>query len=203
MDLHEYFEAKHEPERRMVKYIMTVPLNKAANDEREAILNELRTNIKLTEQQAKEYRQLLDAIVSKNFDAYGFSPPNVNLKKPTDAEQVTALQNPNSSYYNVVGLTPEEVQAKIDKFGNMNYLKEITSAMKELHEATITMNQKSNYWSKPVNNLKNFYGFENYVPLKGLNVASETDENLDFTSERLSGELVKSEESFVRSCKRI
>lgn len=196
MDLHEYFEAKHEPERRMVKYIMTVPLTKDANTEREAIINELKTNIKLTEEQAKEYRQLLDAIVSKNFDANGYSPPGVNLKKPTEAEQVVALQDPNSSYYNVVGLTPQEVQVKIDKFGGMNYLKEITSAMKDLHEATIEMNKKSNYWSKPVNNLKNFYGFENYVPLKGLNLTSETDENLDFTSERLSGELVKSEESF-------
>jgi hypothetical protein len=68
--------------------------------------------------------------------------------------------------------------------------------MKDLHEATIEMNKESNYWSKPVNNLKNFYGFKNYVPLKGLNLSSETDENLDFTSERLSGELVKSEESF-------
>ena len=196
MDLHEYFEAKHEPERRMVKYIMTVPLTKDANTEREAIINELKTNTKLTEEQAQTYRKLLDAIVSKNFDAYGFSPPSVNLKKPTSAEQVAALQDPNSSYYNVVGLTSEEAQAKIDKFGGMNYLKEITSAMKDLHEATIEMNKESNYWSKPVNNLKNFYGFENYVPLKGLNLTSETDENLDFTSERLSGELVKSEESF-------
>jgi hypothetical protein len=126
----------------------------------------------------------------------GYSPPGVNLKKPTNAEQVASLKDPNSSYYNVVGLTPEEVQDKLNKFGDMNYLKEITSAMKDLHEATIDMNKESNYWSKPVDNLKNFYGFESYVPLKGLNLASETDENLDFSSARLSGELVKAEESF-------
>jgi hypothetical protein len=196
MDLHEYFEAKHEPERRMVKYIMTVPLTKDANTEREAIINELKTNTELTKEQAQTYRKLLDAIVSKNFDANGYLPPGVNLKKPTNAEQVASLKDPNSSYYNVVGLTPEEVQTKLDKFGDMNYLKEITSAMKDLHEATINMNKESNYWSKPVDNLKNFYGFESYVPLKGLNLASETDENLDFSSARLSGELVKAEESF-------
>lgn len=195
--LHQYLQAKHEPERRMVKYILTVPLTVEANAEREAIIKELNTNIKMSKEQAQTYRKLLEAIVSKNFDAYGVSPPNTNLKKPTKAEQVAALKDPNSDNYKVTPLTSAEAKATLERFenafGQSENLKNVIKAMNELNDVTKEMNKKSNYWSAPVDNRVNFYGFENYIPLKGKPNHSEVDEYLDYDTEVMGGALIKEE----------
>lgn len=195
--LHQYLQAKHEPERRMVKYILTVPLTVEANAEREAIIKELNTNTKMSKEQAQEYRQLLEAIVSKNFDAYGVSPPNTNLKKPTSAEQVASLKDPNSDNYKVTPLTSAEAKATLERFenafGQSENLKNVIKALNELNNVTKEMNKKSNYWSAPVDNRVNFYGFENYVPLKGKPNHSEVDEYLDYDTEVMGGALIKEE----------
>lgn len=196
--LHQYLEAKHEPERRRVKYIFTVPMTKEANARRVEILKILNTE-ELTKKEAQDLRAELEAIVNNknNLDPLGEAPPGVFNKKPINDEQKAEILNENNSYYNVTGLNPEDAQAKVERFTKLLGQKNLDSISKPLQaliENTKIMNAESHYWSDPVENRANFYGWENYVPLKGINKASETDEFLDYgddNKERLGTDLVK------------
>jgi hypothetical protein len=44
---------------------------------------------------------------------------------------------------------------------------EVMRAVQALQKATTELNKKANYWSKPVQSVVDFYGWENYIPLKG------------------------------------
>ena len=53
-------------------------------------------------------------------------------------------------------------------------------AVQQLHKVTTDLNKVAHYWSQPVSNRVNFYGFENYIPLKGNPKHNEVDEELSF-----------------------
>jgi hypothetical protein len=203
-NMHQYLEALHEPERRRIKYIMSVPMTKQANARRVEIIKILDGTQRLTKEQAVALRNELESIVNNrnNLDAVlgevpeGVLLPKIDPKNPNYADQVNALFDESNGRYNVTGLTPEEAKAKVERFKNLPYIDEIVKAVQDLNTATRVLNQKSNYWSNPVENRANFYGWENYVPLKGINKVSNIDELLDYSDERLGGELVKSEASF-------
>lgn len=196
--LHQYLEAKHEPERRRVKYIFTVPMTKNANERRIEILKILNTE-KLNKEQAENLRAELEAIVNnkKNLDPLGESPPGVFNKKPINDDQKAGILDENNSYYNVTGLSPEEAQGKIERFTKLlgkENLESISKPIQALVENTKIMNAKSHYWSDPVENRANFYGWKDYVPLKGISKETETDEFLDYgddNKERLGTDLVR------------
>jgi hypothetical protein len=61
--------------------------------------------------------------------------------------------------------------------------------IKSLHTVTTELNKQANYWSQPVSNRVAFYGFENYVPLKGVSKPSKTDELLDFDGNSMGREI--------------
>lgn len=176
--LHTYFMALHEPERRAIKFLRNVPLKNSdvqfngrtinpANF-RQDVLNEVESG-KLTKKEIQRLRKELDAVVAQYAEASGSSPGGY---KTIDM---------NGSDYNVIGnLYPDEAKAIRDKFDNNKQAKAVITAMKAMNDVTAELNKKANYWSKPVQSVVDFYGWDHYIPFKGKEVSSGQDGMLDF-----------------------
>jgi hypothetical protein len=134
-----------------------------------------------SEKLAKEYRKLLEKIVSVD----------TNIHPDVSKEQ----RSPDHLDYNVVGeLTPKDVKRHLDYFAkdkNKDLMDKILKEMSALSKKTIELNKDANYWSPQVSNLTNFYGYENYVPYKGK-LVNEKDKNL-FLGEYLGKEYQQAE----------
>jgi hypothetical protein len=133
------------------------------------------------EKLAKEYRKLLEQIVSVN----------TNIHPDVSKEQ----RSPDHLDYNVVGeLTPETIKGYLEaasKDKNKDLMDKILKEMSDLSKKTIELNKEANYWSPQVSNLTNFYGYENYVPYKGK-LVNDKDKNL-FLGEYLGKEFQQAE----------
>ena len=91
--------------------------------------------------------------------------------------------DPDAVIYNATGLSAQAARAKIKEYENSPHkeiLDSIIDATKEIHNATTELNKVGNYWSDKVSNFVDFYGFENYVPLKGVDKTSKVDEGFNF-----------------------
>ena len=213
--LHRVMEALHDPERRTVKYLMTVPLSTVKNlsqggkmisaaERRDQIFKLLDTK-KLTEAQAQQLRAELNSIVfikgtakpnTKYVDPLGSSPRSVT---ESGGKKVPLPIDLDNELYNVTGLSPKAVNARLEKYNKSEFKTQIDEVIKhvqELNKTTTELNKMANYWSQPVSNRVAFYGFENYVPLKGVVKHSEADEFLDFDGAKMGKELQDVERSF-------
>ena len=190
-ELQAVFIAMHEQERRHVKYLMTVPLNADAAQERDVILALVRSS-KINEASATELRKDLDELVANNKMVKGYGQ-NSEPNSPFPLDE-------NSDYYNVAGIRPEIRDETLTKYyaPNKELIDNIRSSVQEVHKATIELNKKANYWSQPVSNIVSFYGFENYVPLKGRPDKKEAvvDDMLNFDSKYNGRELQEQESAF-------
>ena len=176
--LHTYFMALHEPERRAIKFLRNVPLKNSdvqyngqtinpANF-RKDVLDAVESG-KLTKKEVKRLRKELDAVVAQFAEASGESPAGY---KTIDM---------NGSDYNVIGnLSPAEAKAIRDKFDGDKKADAVITAMKAMNDVTAELNKKANYWSKPVQSVVDFYGWDHYIPFKGKEVSSSQDGMLDF-----------------------
>jgi len=181
--LHTYFMALHEPERRAVKFLRNVPLKNSdvqftnssgvvstinpANF-RKDVLDAVESG-KLTKKEVQRLRKELDAVVAQYAEASGESPAGY---KTTDRD---------GSDYNVIGnLYPNEVQAIRNMFDGNKKADAVITAMKAMNDVTAELNKKANYWSKPVQSVVDFYGWNHYIPFKGKEVSSGQDGMLDF-----------------------
>ena len=214
--LHMITEAIHEKERREAKYIMLVPLSQRAvvrfngklispAARRQQIVGEHDKNIKgeldnpkLTVAEAKQLRAELDFLVKKYTDETGYSPSGIKVAVDGNKRKNTDIDN---EAYNVVGVDPDTAEARRVEIAGSKFKPQIdavSAALKGLHDATKTLDMQSNYWSKPVSNRVAFYGFENYIPLKGRKGEKVTtiDEMLDFTSSRMGSEVDKPQSAF-------
>ena len=52
-----------------------------------------------------------------------------------------------------------EVKTVIDNIDHPEIVDKIRKAIQELHKSTIELNKQSNYWSKPVQDVVDFYGW--------------------------------------------
>jgi hypothetical protein len=177
--LHVLFEALHEPERRRVKYLMNVPLKDAAADRRKEILDLIRKNNKITPSEAQALRKELDAVVNnkKNLDTAS--------KKSTDMA---------NDEYNVLGIDQAAARISEEQYKNdpnKALLDNILDQVKTLNDVTAELNKIANYWSQPVTNIVNFYGWNYYTPFKGKKYSrhGDADELLDFDSAKNGKEL--------------
>lgn len=210
IDLHKVLEALHEPERRLVKYILSVPLENtkktltfngkkySAADLRVEIVKILNSGT-TTEAEARQLRKELDKIIFQT-DSNG----NIVYKD--------GYPQPNMKYVDPVGFSPSGIketdvgsiefkvtaldQASVDKitqqYNNSKYKEEmdrVRTSVQAVHEATKALNKIGNYWSQPVSNRVAFYGWEDYIPLKGLANQTKIDEQLDFDSRAMGREL--------------
>jgi hypothetical protein len=217
---HRVLEATHEPERRLVKYLMTVPLSTKANikfgtstisaaDFRKKVFTALDTK-SFTEAQAKKLRDELNKIVFTT-DANGNRVPNTKYVDPLgDSPRQTTKEDDQGNIvtvgvntditndiYNVTGLSLESNANRLANYesdikNNPELKKQMDSiieSIKKLHDVTTELNKQANYWSQPVTNRVNFYGWKNYVPLKGVSKANQVDEMLDLDGDAMGREI--------------
>lgn len=196
-------EALHEPERRRVKYIMYVPLSTKRTltqagksispaERRTQIVKLLESPRKLSDAQLKALRAELDTLVDKYKDPLGYSELRSEKNKAAMPVDIDA------EFYNVTSLD-SEASAKIrEEYENIGKGKaEIDAfldALSELRDATAQLDRQANYWSDPVSNFVGFYGWKNYVPLKGIN---KSDDILNFNSKRMRREFHETAQRFA------
>ena len=212
--LHKIMEVLHNPERSMVKFLLSAPLENnntsfmvsgrpaTAAGVRAAILNQLNRNQNMTRAQALQLRSTLESIVfqtqvdpsgqvtvmrdangnplvnTNNVVATGFSPDNI---KEVD---------PSHQTFNMANLDPTSIRNVTTQYlndPNKVLVDKIISDMRRLNEKTIELDKQSNYWSKPVDNRKNFYDFQNYISFKGKGAHTQTDEMLNFETMKRGG----------------
>lgn len=175
-ELQAVFVALHERERRETKYLMTVPLTADAAAQRKAILELVRSN-KIDEDTARTLRSMLDDLVANNKMEKGFDDEGPSSRS-LDIE---------SDEYNVAGIRTKVIQETLAKQyePNKELIDPIREALQKVHDVTIDLNKRGNYWSQPVSNIVAFYGFKNYVPLKGRpgEKLAKVDDLLNFDSE--------------------
>ena len=199
-ELHEYAEALHEPERRHVKFLKTVPLSvdknlrdkngnpTSAADERQKILKAISTNNSLSDAQVQALRAKLEDLVAKYKD-----PAGEGAYKSIDEQ---------SADYNVTAeLNSQDVQqilASYAKDPNKKLLDEVINALKPIQDATIELNKQGNYWSNSTDNIKRFYNWQHYIPLKGRPESKMPNNvaDLELDDKRLSTELKDSPYAF-------
>ena len=190
-ELQAVFIALHESERRHVKYLMTVPLNAKAAEQRDIIMGLVRS-ADINEDTASVLRTRLEELVANNKQEKGVgqnSEPNSGLSL-----------DENSDDYNVAGIRPAIREETLAKYyaPNKEIVDQIKATVQEVHKATTELNKKANYWSQPVSNIVAFYGFENYVPLKGRPDKKESvvDDMLNFDGKYNGRELQEKEQAF-------
>ena len=204
--MHRVLEGLHDQERRQIKYLMIVPLSEKAvlkqngkmisPAERRSQIFKLLDTKSLTETQAKQLRNELNIIVKKYTDPLGESPRQVVGE---DGKRIGVDTNIDSPIYNVTGLTAEAAKERVRQYEASPHkaqIDEVRKHIKALHHTTTELNKMANYWSQPVTNRVNFYGFDNYVPLEGVAKHGEEDEALDFDSKRMGRELQDVAHSF-------
>jgi hypothetical protein len=218
--LHKVSEALHEPERRIVKYILTVPLREQAKtgetmspaDLRKEIMSLLDTKT-LDKDAAVQLKQRLeDVIFAKDaagefvLDQNGYRTPNIAnvdskgysprideaMKRRLAKSTVSSVPiNLDADAYRVTVIEKDIAKTITEQYNNhpqQAMIKQVLDSVQQLHKATTELNKMANYWSQPVSNRVNFYGFENYVPLKGYS-NTKTDEMLSFDTMRRGKEM--------------
>jgi hypothetical protein len=192
VNLSTYLEVMHEPERRAVKWLTTVPLSHdltlkylgkqiSPADRRRQILDFLNAykepDAAKRQSVVKELRKELDAIVSNK------------------ANLGTGITDINDAKYNVVGgLSPEKIesfkQALLNQDNVKPYLDTFTAIAKNiqtLNKNNVELNKIGNFWTAPVDNWATFYGFTNYVPFKGKPDTEIEDSRYDPSKKMLVG----------------
>jgi hypothetical protein len=205
-----YGQVMHESEVRKVKYLKNVPLRSddmAKNinwfgkmippaTARDNIIADLTSggfeakaeSLGMTSKDlAKAYRKLLEDIVADK----------KNLDPGPDNKFVPQHDVSSDKYTVLAGLTPADVKNHIDNFNKNPEQKKIMDAVlkqvRELSDVTIMLNKQANYWSPQVDNLVNFYGYENYVTYKGKPMQEEDADLFYGGEQRLGKELQQRE----------
>jgi hypothetical protein len=214
--LHKIMEVLHNPERSMVKFLLSAPLANDANNKpfivngqpdtaagvRTAILNQLNRSQSMTQAQALQLRSTLESIVFQTQvnpsgqveimrDANGNPLVNTNNVVAT-GESPDGMKeiDPSHQTYNMTNLDPASISRVTSQYLNDPHkalVDKIVGDMRRLNEKTIELDKQSNYWSKPVDNRKNFYNFQNYISFKGKDSHTETDQMLDFETMKTGG----------------
>lgn len=196
-DLHLILEAKHEPERRRVKYLKTVPLDSDKTFS-------LKGHTGLGKKSAAGWRQFFEEELTKDKPAIAPAEMRKLLdgivlsRKHFDGAAEPVLFDESNPQYNVIaGRTPEEIKV-INKLAEKHpeQLKKVEKALEVLQEQTKDLNKEANYWSQPVQNIVDFYGYKHYVPFKGRQGQFKADEELDLNSRRLAGEFQDYQNAF-------
>ena len=205
--LQKFLTALHENERRFVKYLKFVPLSTVQNIKlasgktvsaaqlREDIFNVLTTKTNLTDAEIQTLRNRLEAIVAKYKDPNGQSFEGAKYKS-IDMFDVE---------YDVTAMSHGQAEAIRDEYDNLKdeekaAIEKIRTAMREIQKQSIELNLMSNYLPKQGSNIIKFYGWENYIPLKGrMETKDEFNESLNLYGKRLSGDLRRLENTFEGS----
>ena len=205
-ELHRIVEMFHEPERRLAKWITSVPLSKTQNlthngkpisaaERRIAILGDQRTGtaglihkVELTQQQRQALWQELTSLAENHADPLGDSPRISEKMRKRFADPKSTHKGINTNMdapiYNVLGIEQATVDKRMVEYMAKSpeeraAIEKILAESKVLSDATAKLNQIGNYWSSPVSNLVGMYNYQYYMPFKGLSKHSKSDELID------------------------
>jgi hypothetical protein len=193
-DLHLIFESFHEPERRRVKYLKSVPLD---DNDKFSVQGVVDKDGKAVEKSAAGWRQFIFEELAKESPALsptqmrdllnGIVLSGAHFDKSVKPE---LLQESNPQYNVIAGRTPAQIAA-IRTLANKHpeQVKAVREALQALQKKTQELNKQANYWSTPVQNIVDFYGYKDYVPFKGRPGSTQLDDELDLTSKRIGGDL--------------
>lgn len=176
--------ALHEPERRQTLFNMYVPLQNTTVDVkypdgktrsvvpaqvRKDIFRVLDQNKKFASADIKYMQDLLNTLVKDHVDPNGFSGLD-----PTQSEKRFQKKTDiKDGAYNVAGQSSEaELKEVLDTMyspdsAGYKELNKVVEALKKAQGASQRMNKMANYWTQPVDNRVEFYGWQNYTPLRG------------------------------------
>ena len=208
--LYTYMVARHEPERRRIKFLRNVPLDDAKNIDlqngkqtsaanmRDRILKELDRNTDLTTNgEVKQLRAMLEQL-AKSPAKGGYAKPEGS--SPNGYKTI----DESAAEYSVIGqYSPDLVRAmsaRMKADPNQEILNKLFDAMKEVQKNTRELNTQSRYAGKQVNNWIEFYGYDNYMPFKGKDLTSEPGDKqnqYDTGSGGLSKEYAEAPSSFT------
>jgi hypothetical protein len=205
-EFHRIVEMFHEPERRLAKWITSVPLSKTQNlthngkpisaaERRIAILGDQRTGtaglihkVDLTQQQKQALWQELTSLAENHADPLGDSPRISERMRKRFADPKSTHKGINTNIdapiYNVLGIEKATVDKRMAEYMQKSpeeraAIEKILAESKVLSDATAKLNQIGNYWSSPVSNLVGMYNYQYYMPFKGLSKHSKSDELID------------------------
>jgi hypothetical protein len=154
---------------------------------------------KLSTKDLVALRKTLDSVVQNKElrDPFGFSGIDresggvllePNPTTPYTQEQIDNLTDRNSARYNTGGkYSPTELASYQEELYNEDtkaVVDEVLKAMRQLKEATTELNKEANYWSKPVQSVVDFYGWEHYIPLKGKQHYETSEHILNYDTVR-------------------
>jgi hypothetical protein len=152
---------------------------------------------KLKKTDLEALRKTLDSVVQQYADPFGFSGIDretggvlltPNPATPYTQEQLDNLIDRNSARYNTGGkYSPTELadyKAQLYTDENKAVVDEVMEAMQQLQKSTTELNKEANYWSKPVQSVVDFYGWKNYIPLKGKQHFETSERILNYDTVR-------------------
>jgi hypothetical protein len=210
IDLHMFSEMFHEPERRNVKWVTSVPLSTDQNlthngkkisaaQRRIDILGDPRTGkpgikdrVELTEAQQRQLWDELTSLANNHADPAGDSP---RIKDDRMRKRVKVMDiNKDSPLYNVLGINQDEVNLRMQEYQALpdeqrQLLDKIFAEAREITKVTADLNKIGNYWSFPVSNLVGMYNYQHYLPFKGVSKHSVADEFVSFDTKATGKEL--------------
>ena len=205
-EFHRIVEMFHEPERRLAKWVTSVPLSKTQNlthngkpisaaERRIAILGDQRNGtpglihkVELTQQQRQALWQELTSLAENHADPLGDSPRISEKMRKRFADPKSTHKginiNMDAPIYNVLGIEQATVDKRMAEYMSKSpeeraAIEKILAESKVLSDATAKLNQIGNYWSSPVSNLVGMYNYQYYMPFKGLSKHSKSDELID------------------------
>jgi len=205
-EFHRIVEMFHEPERRLAKWITSVPLSKTQNlthngkpisaaERRIAILGDQRTGaaglihkVDLTQQQKQTLWQELTSLAENHADPLGDSPRISERMRKRFADPKSTHKGIDTKLeapiYNVLGIEKATVDKRMAEYMTKSpeeraAIEKILADSKVLSDVTAKLNQVGNYWSSPVSNLVGMYNYQYYMPFKGLSKHSKSDELID------------------------
>jgi hypothetical protein len=205
-EFHRIVEMFHEPERRLAKWVTSVPLSTAKNlthngkpisaaERRIAILGDQRTGaaglihkVDLTQQQKQTLWQELTSLAENHADPLGDSPRISEKMRKRFADPKSTHKGIDikmeAPIYNVLGIEKATVDKRMAEYMSKSpeeraAIEKILAESKVLSDATAKLNQIGNYWSSPVSNLVGMYNYQYYMPFKGLSKHSKSDELID------------------------
>jgi len=194
-----YAIARHVEERRNTLYTLEVPLEDSA-----PILVDSVTGKTITPFQAREdIKRILNSRKLTKAQSEGLwkqltkivnDPANLS-RDPKKKD----LLDRNSTKYSVAAKYSEKQLADIkeDYERYKDTAEPVLNNIKKLNDVTLKLNKEANYLSEYAENWINFYGWENYIPLKGKGIDEDSPQAfLNFDSRRLSGELQEAINTF-------
>lgn len=214
------FTGVHESERREVKFLLDVPLSnekiirrvdgtttspaQLRNDIMKQITTKVWKNSEQKKNDLQKYKDQLRKLAN--------SETKISGKNTVDAVAGTSYFSTDkkggpteitSSRYDVSDMSAAQASLAKNQLENLKYtdpdvyksIMQLREAMTELNKNTLQLNAEANYASPQAMNVIEFYGWENYIPLKRKQLDAE-ESFYNPTGGRMSRELKKLESSF-------